>query len=316
MGNFLSLRQSKQDPVDIVLDFENAQPQSEEEKLALVEIIQVLDKAPSILEKLKNYTGCQEVIRRAITSPTVENEDEAWQCVIPAALLSKEFYDYSLELADCFPKILKTLCQDDPKKNLEKCQALSKQFANVFDFVMRFDDLKMLTPAIPNDFSYFRRTSSRMKVSKMKRELPMKDEIANKIALFLAFPTPMMNTINETSANFLFQDSTVPSGNVTTALSLIASVCEDMVTERRFEKEETNMFCLRCMTGAIIMFDHLNPQGAFHKRSGIPIKGCVTSLKAFQPSAGSTDGLLNALRFTTIHLNDPETPSSVKALFD
>lgn len=44
----------------------------------------------------------------------------------------------------------------------------------------------------------------------------------------------------------------------------------------------------------------------------VQIKGCVTVLKGFTDA--ETDGLMNALRFTTVHLNDAETPAAVKAL--
>tara|TARA_R110002050_G_scaffold53574_6_gene121790 strand:+ start:313 stop:1095 length:783 start_codon:yes stop_codon:yes gene_type:complete len=259
----------------------------------------------------------------------------------------KEFYDFSSELEQCFPKLLTALCQDDPKTNLEKRQALAKQFADVFDFVLRFDDLKMLNPAIQNDFSYYRRTLNRMKLSKKHHgEITIKDELANRMSLFFAYPTPMMNVINETTSNFLSQNQSVPQDNLTTALALMASVCEDMVTNKRFQNDNTNMFCLRCMTGAIILYDHLHTHGAFSKKSGIPIKGkhsldicchdfyfcefshvlimffstaCITILKTFKSESGqemSTDGLLNALRFTTVHLNDPETPNSIKQLLE
>ena len=96
------------------------------------------------------------------------------------------------------------------------------------------------------------------------------------------------------------------------------------------------MFCLRAMTGAIILFDHVAPEGAFGRRSSInvksnaaahsssshlfssffsrQIKAAVTVLKGYTNSP--TDGLLNALRFTTIHLNDSETPNTIKQLLN
>jgi len=72
------------------------------------------------------------------------------------------------------------------------------------------------------------------------------------------------------------------------------------------------------MTGAIILYDHLHSHGAFSKKSGIPIRACITILKTYQPQSGgsTTDGLLNALRFTTVHLNDPETPNNIKQLLE
>jgi hypothetical protein len=114
-----------------------------------------------------------------------------------------------------------------------------------------------------------------MKLSKKHHgEITIKDELANRMSLFFAYPTPMMNVVNETTANFLSQNAnSVPQENLTTALALMASVCEDMVTNKRFSNDNTNMFCLRCMTGAIILYDHLAPSGAFSKKSAIPIKG-------------------------------------------
>ena len=81
---------------------------------------------------------------QAITTPGPENEEEAWNAVLPAVDQLKEFYDFSLELETCFPKLLSTLCKSDPKANLRTQQSLAKQLADVFDFVLRFDDLKVL----------------------------------------------------------------------------------------------------------------------------------------------------------------------------
>jgi len=317
MGIILSLgaEGSKRDPVDLFLDFENAKPNTDEEKEIYANVAKVLDQAPHILKKLVEYTGCEEFIRKAITNPSPETEEEAWQAVLPAVERLKEFYDFSLQLEEVFPTLLVALCKEDPKNALEKRQALAKQFADVFDFVLQFDDLKMLNPAIQNDFSYYRRTLNRMKLSKKHHgEITIKDELANRMSLFFAYPTPMMNVVNETTTKFLSQNSTVPQQNVTTALGIMACVCEEMVAGRKFASDDTNMFCLRCMTGAIILYDHLHEQGAFCKRSVINIKGCITVLKGFK--GHPTDGLLNALRFTTVHLNDADTPNSIKQLLE
>jgi hypothetical protein len=297
--------------LDIFLDLENAKPGSDEERQVYEIVSAVLNKSPSILEKLSSYTGCEDSIRKAITTPGAETEDAAWNAVVPAVEQLKEFYDFSLELESCFPKLLVALCKSDPKQNIASQQALAKQMADVFNFVLRFDDLKMVNPAIQNDFSYYRRTLNRKKITKTDVNITIRDELANRMSLFFAYPTPMMNIVNETTVKFLSQDSSVPRDNVTTALATMANVCQEMVLQHKFKEETTNMFCLRAMTGAVILFDHLHAGGAFSKKSPINIKGCIFVLKNFQ-GAGSTDGLLNALRFTTIHLNDPDTPAAIK----
>jgi len=301
------------EPEDIFLDFENAQP-SEEERDIYNAVSAVLDKAPVILDRLFKYDGCEEFIRKAITTPGPETEESAWNAVLPAVDQLQEFYEFSLELEACFPILLVALCKNDPKDSLSSQQALAKLLANVFDFVLRFDDSKMVNPAIQNDFSYYRRTLNRMKLSKKDLNIKIRDELANRMSLFFAYPTPMMKVLSETTVKFLSSDSSIPRENVTTALAAIANICHDMVFKKKFEADSTNMFCLRAMTGAIILFDHLHAQGAFAKKSPINIKGCINVLKGY--TASPTDGLLNALRFTTIHLNDPETPNAIKQLLN
>jgi CYRIA/CYRIB Rac1 binding domain len=236
----------KREPVDIFLDFEKAQPETDEEKEIYGTVAKVLDQRADILQKLKEYKGCEEFIRQAITNPSDESEEQAWASVLPAVERLKEFYDFSLELENCFPNLLVALCKENPKEKLQTRQALSKQFADVFDFVLQFDDLKMLNPAIQNDFSYYRRTLNRMRLSKKHHgEITIKDELANRMSLFFAYPTPMMNVINETTAKFLSQNTSVPQENVTTALAIMATICEEMVAQKKFTSDETNMFCLR-----------------------------------------------------------------------
>jgi len=249
--------------IDIFLDLENAKPSTDEERQIFDTVAAVLTKAPSILEKLHNYAGCEESIRKAITTPGPETEDAAWNAVVPAVEQLKEFYDFSLELESCFPKLLVALCKTNPKENIASQQALAKQMADVFDFVLRFDDLKMVNPAIQNDFSYYRRTLNRKKITKTDVNITIRDELANRMSLFFAYPTPMMNVVNETTVKFLSQDASVPRDNVTMALATMANVCQEMIVQKKFPNEVTNMFCLRAMTGSIILFDHLHTPGAF-----------------------------------------------------
>jgi len=312
MGKIIGALAGGREPEEIFLDFEKCQPSNEEKDIHAT-VAAVLNKGPAILERLFKYEGCEEYIRKAITQPGPDTEKSAWDAVLPAVDQLQEFYDFSLELESCFPKLVVALCKNDPKDSLANQQALAKQLADVFDFVLRFDDSKLVNPAIQNDFSYYRRTLNRMKLSKKDVNIKIRDDLANRMSLFFAYPTPMMNVLSETTVKFLSSDSTVPRENVTVALATMANVCHDMVAQKRFESDNTNMFCLRAMTGAIILYDHLHAQGAFAKKSAINIKGCITVLKSYSTA---TDGLLNALRFTTIHLNDPDTPNAIKQLLN
>jgi len=297
-------------PDTIFIDFENARPSEEEQQLHAT-VAEVMERSTSIIESLLKYTGCEEYIRKAITNPGPETEDAAWEAVLPSVDQLQQFYEFSIELEQCFPKLLVALCKNDPKEQLPASNALAKQLADVFDFVLRFDDAKMVNPAIQNDFSYYRRTLNRMKLSRKDTNIKIRDELANRMSLFFAYPTPMMKVLSETTAKFLTQDTSVPRDNVTSALATLANVCHDMVQNKRFSKEAYTLLSLRAMVGAIILYDHVSEHGAFIKKSPINIKGCINVLKE---NINNADGLLNALRFTTIHLNDPETPGTVKQM--
>merc|ERR1712063_43510 len=97
--------------------------------------------------------------------------------------------------------------------------------------------------------------------------------------------------------------------NVTTTLAFIANICQRMVEKKL--TEDNDIFCLRCMTASIILYDNIDPKGAFHKRSPILIKKCLVTLRQ---KGDSVECLLNALRFTTTHLQDEETPGNIKQL--
>eukprot|EP01090_Pellita_catalonica_P015646 TRINITY_DN4270_c0_g1_i2.p1 TRINITY_DN4270_c0_g1~~TRINITY_DN4270_c0_g1_i2.p1 ORF type:complete len:324 (-),score=63.10 TRINITY_DN4270_c0_g1_i2:118-1089(-) len=305
---------------DIIVDFEAAEPQTDEERQIHAAVAAVLDKGSDIIDELTNYTGCGEYIRQAITEPSDENESAAWKEVLPAVEQLKEFYDFSRELEGCFPKLLLALCKTDPEDSIRSQQALAKQLADVFDFVLRFDDLKMTTAAIQNDFSYYRRTLNRMRMTNKNLDLKIRDELANRMSLFFAYPTPMMNSLTETTVKFVDEDNSVPKSQVTEVLAVMANVCQKMVEIKKFSSDKTNLFCLRAMTGGIILYDHLHPNGAFIKKSPIAMRNCITTLKNFQGDSGSSSGvkpstgLLNALRFTTKHLNDADTPPTIRQL--
>jgi hypothetical protein len=93
----------------------------------------------------------------------------------------------------------------------------------------------MVNPAIQNDFSYYRRTLNRMKLSKKDMNIKIRDELANRMSLFFAYPTPMMKVLSETTVKFLSSDQTVPRDNVTIALATMANVCHDMVFKKRLD---------------------------------------------------------------------------------
>ncbi|KAG8224467.1 hypothetical protein J437_LFUL003190 [Ladona fulva] len=307
-----------------------------------------MEKSESVLEEIQSYKGAGKEIREAISSPTEEARQKAWAAVIPLVAKLRRCYEFSMELEAVVPKILARLCAGphSPSHNLETQQALVKQLAQVLEFVLKFDEHKMRTPAIQNDFSYYRRTLSRRRMSSrgpppgdeyrgedgdselgidssdhlghslLDVEDTVTNELANRMSLFYAHATPMLKVLSEATTRFVAENADIPIENTTETLGTMAKVCLRMLESpnllAQFEREETQLFVLRVMVGLVILYDHVHPQGAFVKASNVDVKGCVKLLKD-QPPARS-EGLLNALRYTTKHLNEEGTPRNIKNL--
>ncbi|KAJ8272691.1 hypothetical protein GJAV_G00092290 [Gymnothorax javanicus] len=147
-------------------------------------------------------------------------------------------------------------------------------------------------------------------------ENEVNNEMANRMSLFYAEATPMLKTLSDATLKFVSENSDSPLENTTDCLSTMASECTVMLEtpeyRSRFASEETASFCLRVMVGVIILYDYVHPAGAFVKSSKIDMKGCIKVLRDQPPS--SVEGLLNALRYTTKHLNDESTSKQIKSM--
>ncbi|XP_036737588.2 CYFIP-related Rac1 interactor A isoform X1 [Manis pentadactyla] len=258
---------------------------------------------------------------RAIQNPNdIQLQEKAWNAVCPLVVRLKRFYEFSIRLEKALQSLLESLtCPPyTPTQHLEREQALAKEFAEILHFTLRFDELKMRNPAIQNDFSYYRRTISRNRINNMHLDIEneVNNEMANRMSLFYAEATPMLKTLSNATMHFVSENKTLPIENTTDCLSTMTSVCKVMLEtpeyRSRFTSEETLMFCMRVMVGVIILYDHVHPVGAFCKTSKIDMKGCIKVLKEQAPD--SVEGLLNALRFTTKHLNDESTSKQIRAM--
>ncbi|CAG5927892.1 unnamed protein product [Menidia menidia] len=329
MGNLLKVltcTELEQGP-NFFLDFENAQP-TDGEREVWNQVNSVLQESESILTGLQSYKGAGQEIRDAIQNPSnMTQQERAWDAVCPLVIKLKKFYSFSLKLEFLFrntKEALQSLLESltcpplTPTQHLEREQALAKQFAEILHFTLRFDELKMRIPAIQNDFSYYRRTISRNRINNMNLDIEseVNNEMANRMSLFYAEATPMLKTLSTATTNFVAENKTLPLENTTDCLSTMASVCKVMLEtpeySSRFSSEDTVLFCMRVMVGVIILYDHVHPNGAFNKSSKIDMKGCIKVLKD-QP-ADNVEGLLNALKFTTKHLNDESTPKNIRTM--
>eukprot|EP01091_Cochliopodium_minus_P015441 TRINITY_DN54_c1_g1_i1.p1 TRINITY_DN54_c1_g1~~TRINITY_DN54_c1_g1_i1.p1 ORF type:complete len:307 (-),score=71.36 TRINITY_DN54_c1_g1_i1:125-1045(-) len=304
MGALLDL--FKNNETGLFIDLENPKP-SENEKVVHSKFEEILSHSELILEKIKSYgDGCKELIRVSISENNPTNEHAVWERLIPNVETLKGFYEYSQQLTKSFPQLIEELCNTE-QTIIEK-QALAKQLGLTLDFALRFDDIKMKTIAIQNDFSHFRRTSNGAKIKGIDIQIDLKDDLANRMSLFYASPTPIMTCLVNSFTEFM-KTSKLDFQHVTQTIATISNVCAEMVKGGKYEKSATNLFCLRTMTGCILMFDNIEKTGAFSKKSPINIRNCVGALKE---SKEDVEPLLNAIRYTSKNLSS--APENIKEL--
>jgi hypothetical protein len=147
------------------------------------------------------------------------------------------------------PQLLHVLSSGNltPREHLQMQQATVKQFAEILDFVLKFDDLKMNNPAIQNDFSYYRRTLNRRRMEDTDQMLSddptqqgqclepkisrpvLSNELANRMSLFYAQATPMLKVLSDTTSKFVHENSALPVEHTTETLSTMSQVCQRMI---------------------------------------------------------------------------------------
>lgn len=94
-------------------------------------------------------------------------------------------------------------------------------------FIFPFFSIQMKTPAIQNDFSYYRRTVSRQRIENTSQML-VSTELANRMSLFYAHATPMLKVLSEATSKFV-RDNADDVDNTTETLGTMAKVCLRML---------------------------------------------------------------------------------------
>jgi len=233
---------------------------------------------------------------------------------------------------------MEAIACDNPLEAIGNQQAVIKQIAEILKFVFLFDNEKIMHPSIQNDFSYYRRVFHKMKNKrkmeqkgegededeKKKKKSKSRDpeELANRMSFFFAYPTPLMKVLIDSTTKL--KTTNLDFDKLILGLSTLADTCTksllDLMDEDNFKddllggNDHNSMLLLCAMTGSVILIDHLHPNGVFHNKSPVQIKHSVETLFTFSNDYISKPFLINSLRFTTLHLNDEETISSVKRL--
>jgi len=293
------------DYAKLVIDFDNVKPSSKELKI-YNEVQVILDKCPKILSLIQDYKNCTNLCSKAMSKPNAENEEKAFTALLNSVQSVQAFYVFSKDLKSCVPVLLGELSKPeaDAKQTMQDQQALVKQLADILNFVLTFDQIRMMRPHLSNDFSYYRRYLPKFA---SHPDIKVKADEASAMALFTARHCPMMVSLSSATSDVLAQNR-----HVTNAMSAMANACLAMLKNKRFESMETNKYVAKAMVGAVILFDHVYPSGVFYK-SPVDIKGVIKFLKK---ADFDTVSLLATIRYSSKHFKDESTPRGIVDMFE
>eukprot|EP00162_Nutomonas_longa_P013521 comp21603_c0_seq4/m.47569 comp21603_c0_seq4/g.47569 ORF comp21603_c0_seq4/g.47569 comp21603_c0_seq4/m.47569 type:complete len:305 (-) comp21603_c0_seq4:197-1111(-) len=288
---------------DVFIDFENARPDPSDELGVMLQ--GNVERSNAIVEKIIAYKGCGPAIREAMSKPSAETENVAWAQVLPCVAELREFFLFAGTL-EAVPKLLAGI-NGEPKNTLVQQQSRTKHLADIFNFAMLFDEQKMKSPQLQNDFAFYRRVMSRHPTEQI-----VSDDDSYKMSMFFAHSNPMLKTLINIFNNILRSEA---DSNVPDILSYMSNVCYSMVENHKFNAEATNEYCLRVCVMSLIIYDNIYALGAFHKKSPIWIKKIASLLiNAEGNKKEKYEFLLNSIRYSTVNLNKEETPQSIKDL--
>jgi hypothetical protein len=98
--------------------------------------------------------------------------------------------------------------------------------------------------------------------------LVVNDELANRMSLFYAQSTPLTKLLTDSALGLVSKG--VSNSEISDCFAIMSAVC--FYSIQRPEVAKTDYF-LRVMVLSIVMYDQVNPTGAFHKQSTINVSG-------------------------------------------
>lgn len=313
MGGLFSTLNKKSLP-DIYIDLENAQPKDEKES-ATYEAFrsEVIEPSISIFGRFSNYQDGQDLVAASFTNKeSTEAKETAWEKISSNIQLQMEVYSFAATVADHFMRlinlVLESATSNDATDVFASMPTITKSFADCFDIILRFDEIKLTLPKLLNDLAFFRRSAQQYNEDGHLDELLEKSNLST---IFWASATPMLSeTINQLSNSYP-QDSP----NFQKCLNLLGSisdVCTAIAKGSSDAAERPLLLCLRCIVGAVLMYDHLSPTGAFCNQAHFHCKEAMELLVNYKPQQ---TGLINAIKYSSKHIEDHNSNPKITALF-
>lgn len=233
---------------------------------------------------------------------------DAYTALVPALKVIDAFYDFCGEVGAAAPRALDSLLA---LPDVSHESELAKLLAHLFELACRLDGVKMMNPHIQNAFSYYRRNITRIRELR-ERKFNIGAEVVpeqktNMVSMLLALPRPVMASITNAAADLARKPGGgdgLSQGVLATIAQLAHGCCLSAGQGRARAPVDARavLLALRAMTGALIVYDHVDPEGAFVRGSLLKAKRCVSELSAAAAVPALGEGcreLLSGVEYST-----------------
>ncbi|ETO29618.1 family with sequence similarity 49, member A-like isoform 2, partial [Reticulomyxa filosa] len=166
---------------------------------------------------------------------------------------------------------------------------------------------------VRTDFSYYKRTQVKCDSDESLSDLllPVNAEKAGFISMFLAQAIPMTKQVSDIIKTSEF------------ALNMIGTICNaclDLLRANKFGTNTYHLIILRAMVASFMIYDHANSIGAFQRRSltkasKVVSMVCTEYIQIYE-SKEDLSGLVNIIKYSSLHLNDDQTPQSIRRMLE
>uniref|UniRef100_A0A7S1U4X4 CYRIA/CYRIB Rac1 binding domain-containing protein n=1 Tax=Phaeomonas parva TaxID=124430 RepID=A0A7S1U4X4_9STRA len=286
MGALFSVKGPGQ---DVVIDFagagKDASAVAPEDKQLYDELQTFLGTANTALADLMNYRDCSASIRQAISSASdTEVQKTAFEEVFGNVNYIRTVHELAAEMAALLQQACVTIARDGDE-GFGRRPGLTTLVAELLHFALEYDVKKMTTPAIQNDFAFYKRSLAKFG---SHPNLPLRENEASVVSMFVANANPITKSLKAP-----LEDN--PS--VRRALLLLANSCCGMLGSRAVEGKQAE-WATKVMTEAVVVYDQLGFPGAFVKTSDLNIRGIIKALDNVDATMGN--GMRAQLRYNTV----------------
>ncbi|KAJ2514245.1 hypothetical protein H4217_005864 [Coemansia sp. RSA 1939] len=231
-----------------------------------------------LLQRISGYQESTKEIRAAITDPTPENEETAWRKVGPSVELLVECYQHAQTVEQVIPDVLDELCNHVDHEDsavTDRSRGLARLLADLMQNAFAFDALKASIPAIQNDFSYYRRTLSRISASQNDdiAKYAISQDISNKMSLFYAYHNPMVKVVVDSASQYARESNNEQL--VLDCLSALASGSYNTVKQSKADSAKSERLCVLVLVTCCVLYDWISASGVGSPQSTINAKAVL-----------------------------------------